>query len=601
MTDAVRRISIRLSLVDGGIVERQLRDVGRAGDESLGRLRESAQGASRALDLLDFARRAAGALALGQAVRSLVSAGDAYTASLGRLTQATGSIDRARDLYETLYRNALQTGVAVTESVDAFQRFAIAARAIGATSDQVAQLVGGLQRAAIVGGSSAQEIGSATLQLAQALASGRLQGDELRAVLEAMPLLAEALAAELGVSVGQLREMGAEGALTAERIFPALLRASERLRVMFDPEIMNVVIDRMVRQAGVRPIYYTKVTDVLRGPDGAVAGVRANYGEEHAADVVIDASGDGHVAWLAGARYEQGEEGDVTYVQPITLYFLMGGVDLRRTIDYACSGREDFSPAYLAKLRRLFEEGKPLTIPGFPRLRELAAQNGDYPTAFGSTTLNPRTHNNIMRPIFRNGRTIYDTTMHNVDMAYRVDATDATTLSEAIGSMRDFTMRIGEFHGKYVPGYEAAYVLQIADSVGVRETRRVVGEYMLTGEDVLEARSFGDSIGYRGATVDIHNLNGSDKTRMHSIRGGRLYQIPYRILVPVEVDGLLIAGRCVSADRVACGSIRQRAGCIVTGQAAGIAAALSCRTRQKPRVVPVQMLQAELRAQGAQV
>lgn len=173
-------------------------------------------------------------MALGQAVRSLVSAGDAYTASLGRLAQATGSIERARDLYETLYRNALQTGVAVTESVDAFQRFAIAARAIGATSDQVAQLVGGLQRAAIVGGSSAQEIGSATLQLAQALASGRLQGDELRAVLEAMPLLAEALAAELGVSVGQLRELGSEGQLTAERIFPALLRASERLNAEFE-------------------------------------------------------------------------------------------------------------------------------------------------------------------------------------------------------------------------------------------------------------------------------------------------------------------------------------------------------------------------------
>jgi hypothetical protein len=90
MTDAVRRISVRLSLVDGGIVERQLRDVGRAGDESLGRIRDSAQGASRALDLLDFARRAAGALALGQAVRALVAAGDAYTASLGRLAQALG-------------------------------------------------------------------------------------------------------------------------------------------------------------------------------------------------------------------------------------------------------------------------------------------------------------------------------------------------------------------------------------------------------------------------------------------------------------------------------------------------------------------------------
>jgi tape measure domain-containing protein len=229
MTDAVRRISVRLSLQDGGIVERQLEQIGRTGDASLDRIRRGAEQAGSALDLLNFARQAAGALALGQAVRSLVSAGDAYTASLGRLAQATGSVERAREIYEALYRNALQTGVAVTESVDAFQRFAIASRAIGATSDQVARLVGGLQRAAIVGGATPQEIASATLQLGQALAAGTLQGEELRAILEAMPLLAEALAAELGVTIGQLRELGSEGQLTADRVFPALLQAGERL------------------------------------------------------------------------------------------------------------------------------------------------------------------------------------------------------------------------------------------------------------------------------------------------------------------------------------------------------------------------------------
>lgn len=320
-----------------------------------------------------------------------------------------------------------------------------------------------------------------------------------------------------------------------------------------------------------------------------------------AADVVIDATGDGHVAWLAGARYEQGENGDPTYVQPITLYFLMGGVDLAKTVDYACSGREEFSEGYMRKLKILFAEGKPLTIPGFPRLREAAAQAGDYPTAFGSTTLNPRAHNNILRPIFRNGRVVSDTTMHNVDMAYKVDATDNKTLSEAIGSMRDFTLKIGEFYKKYVPGYENSFVLQIADNVGVRETRRIVGEYMLTGEDVLDARSFADSIGYCGATVDVHSIDGSNTTRMSAIRGGRLYQIPYRILVPESVDGLLVAGRCVSADRVACGSVRQQAGCIVTGQAAGVAAAIAADRKIQARKVPIGDLQAALTAQGAKI
>ncbi|MDI3308154.1 MAG: tape measure protein, partial [Acetobacteraceae bacterium] len=112
--------------------------------------------------------------------------------------------------------------------------FSIAAREIGATSDQVVRLVGGLQRVAIVSGASTQEISSATLQLAQALASGVLQGDELRSILEAMPLLAEGLARELGVSIGELRKLGSEGKLTAERMFPALLRATERLGAELD-------------------------------------------------------------------------------------------------------------------------------------------------------------------------------------------------------------------------------------------------------------------------------------------------------------------------------------------------------------------------------
>jgi hypothetical protein len=166
--------------------------------------------------------------------------------------------------------------------------------------------------------------------------------------------------------------------------------------------------------------------------------------------------------------------------------------------------------------------------------------------------------------------------------------------------MRDFTVRMARFFRKYVPGFEQSYLFQIADGVGVRETRRVVGDYMLTGENVLNADAFEDSIGYCGATVDVHNVEGGkEKTRMSAIRGGRLYQIPYRILLPRGLEGLLVAGRCVSADRVACGSIRQQAGCIVTGQAAGTAAALAARQRTVPRSVAVPQLQEALRAQGA--
>ncbi|MBW6401424.1 tape measure protein [Roseomonas sp. HJA6] len=234
MADATRRVSVRLSLDDAARVKAGLREVGETGQRSLDQIKGGAERASRSLDLLDLATRGIQLAGVAVAARALVQAGDALTQSLSRLQNATGSVERAGQVYEALYRNALSTGVAVSESVDAFQRFSIAAREIGATSDQVVRLVGGLQRVAIVSGASTQEISSATLQLAQALASGVLQGDELRSILEAMPLLAEGLARELGVSIGELRKLGSEGKLTAERVFPALLRATERLGAELD-------------------------------------------------------------------------------------------------------------------------------------------------------------------------------------------------------------------------------------------------------------------------------------------------------------------------------------------------------------------------------
>ena len=155
-------------------------------------------------------------------------------------TRRAFCVERAGEIYDRLYQDSLRTGVAVRESVDAFARFSIAAREIGATSDQVATLVGGLQRIAIASGATQQEITSSTQQLAQALASGTLQGDELRSILEGLPTLAQALARELGVSIGELRKLGSEGKLTADTVFPALLRAVERLNGEFERAPLSV-------------------------------------------------------------------------------------------------------------------------------------------------------------------------------------------------------------------------------------------------------------------------------------------------------------------------------------------------------------------------
>ena len=240
MADSTRRVSVRLSLDDAARVKQELREVGETGQRSLERIQGGADRASRALDLLDVAVRGVQIAGLAAGLRAVVVAGDALTQSMGRLNTALGSVERAGEIYDRLYRDSLQTGVAVRESVDAFARFSIAAREIGATSDQVATLVGGLQRIAIASGASQQEIASSTQQLAQALASGTLQGDELRSILEGLPTLAQALARELGVSIGELRKLGSEGKLTADTVFPALLRAVERLNGEFERAPLSV-------------------------------------------------------------------------------------------------------------------------------------------------------------------------------------------------------------------------------------------------------------------------------------------------------------------------------------------------------------------------
>lgn len=261
-------VGIRISAEGAEQTRRQLEAVGTAGDAAMRRVAVASAAAAPEMQRLatasDVAQRAfvgmggslgrigatftgvsgvaagltAGFVALGAAAGvsavQIAQAGDAANATLARLASATGGLGQAQQVYERLFALSQQTGVAVAESAGSFARFSVAAREIGGTNDQVLKLVAGIQKAGIVAGSSAQETGAAVQQLGQALASGTLQGDELRSLLENMPQLAQALARELGVGIGELRKMGSEGKLTADTVFPALLRASEKISEEFD-------------------------------------------------------------------------------------------------------------------------------------------------------------------------------------------------------------------------------------------------------------------------------------------------------------------------------------------------------------------------------
>jgi hypothetical protein len=160
--------------------------------------------------------------------------------------------------------------------------------------------------------------------------------------------------------------------------------------------------------------------------------------------------------------------------------------------------------------------------------------------------------------------------------------------------------QICAFLRRYVPGFESAYVVQSGVQIGVRETRRILGEYQLTADDVLQARKWPDAIARGTYPIDIHDPTGKG-TVMRRLPAGEAYDIPLRCLLPLRVDGLTLAGRCISGTHEAHSSYRVMPVAMATGQAAGVCAALAARSGRIPRQIPAGEVQEELRRQGAYV
>jgi hypothetical protein len=149
-----------------------------------------------------------------------------------------------------------------------------------------------------------------------------------------------------------------------------------------------------------------------------------------------------------------------------------------------------------------------------------------------------------------------------------------------------------------VPGFAESYVVQSGVGIGVRETRRIVGDYVLTADDVLSARKFEDVIARGTYPIDIHNPTGRG-TVLRAVPAGDAYDIPLRCLLPRGVDHVLTAGRCISGTHEAHSSYRVTPTAMATGQAAGVCAALAAHTGRLARAVPIRDVQAELLRQGA--
>ncbi|NJP97451.1 FAD-dependent oxidoreductase [Nonomuraea sp. FMUSA5-5] len=327
--------------------------------------------------------------------------------------------------------------------------------------------------------------------------------------------------------------------------------------VTYEPEALKLAWDELAGEAGAETLLHATACRVVMDGDriaGLVAETKAGSGRI-TANVFVDASGDAEIAWRAGAAVERpdGEQ----RVQPLTATFRLGGVDLTAT------------PT--AELHRLMRE---------------AAESGEYAL--------PRTEGSAHR-------TVLPGVVHtNMTRVSDVNPLDPWELSEAEREGRRQVREYVRFLRERVPGYERAYLMGVCARIGVRESRRLIGRHVLTRDDVLSGRRFPDEIAQCGAPIEDHAAGSSTIWRyVGGEPAGLTYGVPYRCLLPLDVAGLLVAGRCLSATHDAHASVRSMAQCMAMGQAAGTAAAIAAGSGRPPAGIDVAELRTVLETDGA--
>ncbi len=326
---------------------------------------------------------------------------------------------------------------------------------------------------------------------------------------------------------------------------------------MWNPEIMKYVLLDMMQQSGARLMLYSLAVGAIV-EDGAVRGilVEGKAGPQAIrANIIIDATGDADVAAWAGAPFEIGRGRDEE-TQTQTLVFLLGNVDTRKLL-----------PAWKT----------------LPDLAKEARAKGDLTTPFAGGA--------AIQEVVAGEHGVVNINSINVPQVSGLKVEDLTYAH--VEAHRE-AVKLVDFYRKYVPGCQDCYLLQTAEFIGVRESRRIVGEYTLSAEEVLCGAEFRDAIARGFYPVDIHAADGTGDAA--GARLSRHYEIPYRCLVPLGVENLLVAGRPISVDHVAHGSTRVMGTTMPIGEAAGAAAALCLKKGRTPRELPGHQVRRALRS-----
>lgn len=329
--------------------------------------------------------------------------------------------------------------------------------------------------------------------------------------------------------------------------------------IVFDPEALKSVLLDGLEKHQVKLLFHSQIVGaILKGDEikGVVAAGKSGDIKIFA-KTVIDATGDGDVAYLCGCEYEKGREGDKG-MQPATLMFRVAGIDVSKM-----PSRDEINSLYLKAKSR----------------NEIRSPRENF--LWFETTRAGEIHVNSTR-------------------IPKIDGTDVSDLTKAEVEGRKQADNLFSFLKKDVPGFENAYISCVAPQAGIRETRRITGEYILNEDDVISGKKFDDPVAKCNYPIDIHSPDGKSTT-FKQLGPAVYYEVPYRCMLPKKIDRLLVTGRAISATHEAMSSARVMPTCMALGQAAGAAAAAALKKNVMPRKIDYAEIKKELNEQGAEL
>lgn len=347
-----------------------------------------------------------------------------------------------------------------------------------------------------------------------------------------------------------------------------------------DAALLKQVYFHMISEYKITLLLHTHIFGVKK--DGnritSVQCINKSGIREYEAKVFIDATGDADIAAQSGARFEYGREQD-GLTQPMSLIFKIGGINFDKIKEYVYKNPDKFMYEKSVGLEKY------VAVSGYYDEIISAKHNHDFSIE----------NNRIL--IFQGVKPTEATV--NMTRVPKKHATSAEDVSEATIIAYRQVDELISFFKKYIPGLENCFLAESGDCIGIRESRRIIGDYILTAEDILSYREFPDSVACCAYPIDIHNPAGDD-THFVRMNHESYYDVPYRIMLPQDIQNLLVTGRCVSATHEACASVRISATAMTLGEAAGCAAAIANTTSDgNVREIDIARLQQALIQHGA--